>query len=101
MIVTLDGIADDQLARPTPCTEYSVGDLIDHVDLVCRGATALAQQAADQSLVPLHLDPRWRVEVAQHVGAVAPAWSDPEVWPRDGNELWAKITLTELVVHAW
>ena len=27
----LHGISDEQLADPTPCTEYTLGDLVDHV----------------------------------------------------------------------
>ena len=38
----LAGVADDQLSNPSPCVEYTVGDLIDHVDQVCRGSAAVA-----------------------------------------------------------
>lgn len=45
MIEVVSGIANEQLVAPTPCIEYTVGDLIDHVDLVVLGATALAPAA--------------------------------------------------------
>jgi hypothetical protein len=43
MIELVSGVADEQLSGPTPCTEYTIGDLIDHVDLVAQGATTLAR----------------------------------------------------------
>jgi uncharacterized protein (TIGR03086 family) len=114
MIEVLAGVADDQLTNSSPCTEYTVGDLIDHVDQVSRGATALAQHTAelpDTSAGPdaAHLAPDWRDSVAQDVRKLGQAWDDPAAWqgsanvPRSdlSNEMWGKITLTELVVHGW
>lgn len=48
MTDVLAGVADDQLAASTPCTEYSVGDLIGHVDQVAVGFAALARKEADE-----------------------------------------------------
>ena len=31
MAELIRNIADDQLTRPTPCPDYSLGDLVDHV----------------------------------------------------------------------
>ena len=107
--------ADDQLDRPTPCTEMTVGDLVDHVDLVARGSVALVRRdqaeldATAKGPVVVHDVDGWQATVADHVRAVAVAWSDPEVWERPeglpgsglANETWGKIALTELVVHGW
>jgi uncharacterized protein (TIGR03086 family) len=115
MIEVFGGVTDDQLTSPSPCSEYTVGDLIDHVDQVSRGATALARQdtgelkGTDAGLDAAHLDRDWRDRVAQHVQALGTAWDDPAAWLGSAdvsgsglsNELWAKITLTELVVHGW
>jgi len=95
MIEVLTGVTDSQLAAPSPCAEYTVGDLIDHVDLVSRGSGAAADRDRDR--------------VAEHVRALGAAWDDPTAWlGRSGaaglelsNELWGRITLTELVVHGW
>jgi uncharacterized protein (TIGR03086 family) len=114
MIEVLAGVTDDQLTSSSPCTEYTVGDLIDHVGQVSRGATALAHHTAglpgtgtgpDAS----HLDPGWRDSVARHVRELGEAWDDPAAWQGSANvpgsdlsnEMWGKITLTELVVHGW
>ncbi len=110
MIGVLAGVTDDQLTWSSPCTEYTVGDLIDHVDQVSRGATALARRAAElPGPDAVHLESDWRDRVAQHVLEVGEAWDDPAAWQGSANvpgsdlsnEMWGKITLTELVVHGW
>lgn len=106
MIDVLGGVADDQLTSASPCTEYTVGDLIDHVDVVSRGATALAHHRSElPGTDGAHLDPGWRDSVTRHVRELGEAWDDPAAWRGGANgpdpDLWGKITLTELVVHGW
>jgi uncharacterized protein (TIGR03086 family) len=113
MIEVLAGVTDEQLTRSSPCTEYTVGDLIDHIDQISCGSTALAQQdTVEQSGTgpdASHLDPDWRLSVALHMLALGKAWTDPAAWQGVANvpgsdlsnEMWGKITLTELVVHGW
>jgi uncharacterized protein (TIGR03086 family) len=113
MIKVLAGVADDQLTSSSPCTEYTVGDLIDHVDLVSRGATALARHVTppvtDTGPDAAHGAPHWRDSVTQHLAELGEAWDDPLAWQGSANvpgsdlsnEMWGKITLTELIVHGW
>ena len=115
MIDLLAGVTDEQLDGPTPCTEYTVGDLVDHVGQVCRGAAALARRDDDgvsragAGPVAAHLEPGWREAVSEQVRSVGEAWDDPAAWAGTGavpgsdlsNETWGKIALTELVVHGW
>ncbi len=109
MIRVVSGIATEQLAAPTPCTEYTVGELIDHVDLVTQGAMALALGISLPSTGYSHLEPDWQDAVIEHLQALGEAWDDPAVWAGSGNvpasdlsnTTWGKITLTELVVHGW
>ncbi|HEY4928109.1 MAG TPA: TIGR03086 family metal-binding protein [Acidimicrobiales bacterium] len=110
MIEVVAGVASEQLASPTCCTDYTVGDLIDHVDLVAQGATALARGLGQLSNTnSSHLEPDWQATVIQHVQTLGKAWDDPVAWEGVGNvpgsdlsnATWGKITLTELVVHGW
>jgi uncharacterized protein (TIGR03086 family) len=102
-------ITNEQLAGPTPCTEYTVGGLIDHVDLVVQGATALALGSELPVAGYSHVEPDWRDIVTQNLQALGRAWDDPAAWEGiegvPGSDLsnttWGKITLTELVVHGW
>jgi hypothetical protein len=42
----VQGVRDDQLTAPTPCSESSLGDLIQHVDGLSLAFTAAAQKTA-------------------------------------------------------
>ena len=115
MIDLLAGVADDQLIGPSPCTDYTVGDLIEHVDQFCHGFSALAhhdtggRQGTGSGAGATHFGPGWRDAVAQHVQELGKAWDDPVAWQGStnlsglelSNELWGKIAFTELVVHGW
>ncbi|TDB87873.1 TIGR03086 family protein [Actinomadura sp. KC216] len=114
MIEILAGVDDARLADPTPCADYSVGDLIDHVDVVADGFTALAlrkySESADREPSAANLAPGWRDVVAEHLRALGAAWDDPAAWEGGtdvggglelANDVWGKITLTEIVVHGW
>ncbi|MBN6033994.1 TIGR03086 family protein [Amycolatopsis sp. 195334CR] len=86
------GTADDQLALPTPCTDYPVADLIRHVDEVAGGGAELGDG--------------WRVRVARQLATLRRAWIDPAAWTGTGHldlpkRTWGRIVLTELVVHGW
>lgn len=115
MVKVLAGVTDSQLTESSPCTLWSVGDLIDHVDQVALVFTALALENADELLRVAtnpdvaHLGPDWHESISKHVRALGTSWDDPAAWQGSGNmpgsdlsnELWGKITLTELVVHGW
>lgn len=104
MIDVLAGVADDQLAGPTPCTEYTVADLVDHIDEVAEGFAGLAGGEAGEPT-----DTDWRQNVAAHVRALGEAWDDPAAWQgmsdagglELSNETWGRIAFTEMVVHGW
>jgi uncharacterized protein (TIGR03086 family) len=115
MIEVLGGVTDDQLAGTSPCAEYTVGDLVDHVDHFSRLFAAFARhdsaelQRVGPAPTPVHLDPDWHQAVPAHVRLLVEAWEDPAAWQGANNmpgsdlsnETWGKITLTELVVHGW
>jgi uncharacterized protein (TIGR03086 family) len=114
MTDVLAGITDDQLASLTPCTEYTVGDLIDHVDVVAVGFAAVAGKdsagdAAGLEPSAANLGVDWRDRLAKHLQALGEAWDAPAAWEGTSNgagvdlpnELWGRIALTELVVHGW
>jgi uncharacterized protein (TIGR03086 family) len=115
IIAVLAGVRDDQLSRSSPCSEYKVGQVIDHIDEVCQLYTAVAHHDTGEALetdtgsVGAHLSPGWRSTVAQHVRVLGKSWADPAAWTGTtsifglelSNELWGRIVLTEMVVHGW
>lgn len=101
------GITDEQLADSTPCTEYTVRDLLDHVDGVARGfAEAAGAEVTDAALA---FDGEWREAFGHRLLVLAKAWDDPAAWAGESdqgglklpNETWGRIALTEVVVHGW
>ncbi|WP_024801124.1 TIGR03086 family metal-binding protein [Nocardia sp. BMG51109] len=98
MIELLADVSDELLGRPTPCAEYTVADLVDHIVESARGFIELAGRAAPPP-----------GDRAAQVAELGEAWADPAAWTGTGgppqlrlpNELWGRIALTEMVVHGW
>ena len=109
------GVTDDQLGRTTPCPDYTLGDLLEHV-----GGLAVAFRAAatktgaelggagpsgDASRLPAD----WRTRIPEDLVAMAAAWKDPEAWTgmtEAGGvdlpgEVAGLVALDELVIHGW
>jgi len=112
MATLVRAVTDDALRMPTPCANYDVAELIEHIDMVSQGFAALARRdpvntpAADEHVTT---DPGWRVTVCDHLLDLADAWRDPAAWQGDtnagdvhlANETWALVALTEVIVHGW
>ncbi|MEV0701871.1 TIGR03086 family metal-binding protein [Saccharopolyspora sp. NPDC050389] len=110
----LEHVADEQLTAPTPCTEYTLGDLIDHVSGLSLAFTAAA--AKDFSLTgggpsgdAARLPGDWRTRIPAQLAALAEAWREPAAW--DGmtqaggiqlpGPVAGAVAMNELVVHGW
>ena len=105
------GIGEEQLDNSTPCPEYAVRDLIEHLDESARGFAAAAGADADTTpLVAGSLPHGWRELLGSRLKTLGEAWDDPAAWQGRtdfgggldfSNEEWGKIALTEVVVHGW
>ena len=108
-------IGDDQLASPTPCPDYTLGDLLDHVDGLSQAFTdAATKQLAEGGTQPpsgnaAHLERDWRTRIPQRLAALAEAWRDPAAWEgmtQAGavdmpSEIAGLVALNEVIVHGW
>jgi uncharacterized protein (TIGR03086 family) len=116
MIDLLTGISDDQLTHPTPCTEYTVANLVDHVDDLAQGFVAIARKdtgdpgRTSREPATTKIGDVRRTGVAEQVRLLGEAWDDPAAWQGTTaadadlalpNEVWGKIAFTEIVVHGW
>src|SRR5438094_7598725 len=109
MVDLLAHVTDEQLTGPSPCAEYTLAELIQHVDVASQRFIALARQDSVAGPDTADLGPGWRDSVAEHVRTLGKAWDEPAAWRgstnRAGldlpNERWGKIALTEIVVHGW
>lgn len=112
----LDGVRDEHLDDPTPCTGRSVGQLIQHVV----GLSAAFRAAADKDLGEWTdsdpdatgwpaLEDGWRQTLAERLPALVAAWRSPEAWQgmtRAGGvdlpgEVAGLVALDEVVLHGW
>ncbi len=107
-------VPDSMLGEPTPCSEYTLGDLLDHVGGFAVGFAAAAGKPTGDTQPPppgdaSQLEDGWRTRIARDLRAMADAWSDPQAWTGTtklaGIELPADAAgifgLDELVVHGW
>ncbi|MCX2970185.1 MULTISPECIES: TIGR03086 family metal-binding protein [Streptomyces] len=111
----LPGVEDARLDARTPCADYTVADLLQHLlelaeaftDAAAKRSTPLtaeAPQPPGDALVP-----EWRTRLPERLTALADAWRDPGAWEgttqAGGIELPGEqagvIALNELLVHGW
>ena len=108
-------VRDDQLTAPTPCPDYTLGDLLEHVHGLALAFTAAARKevlpdagqgpSGDASRLP----DDWRESTTTRLAALAAAWRDDAAW--EGLTTVAGVTMPaadmaavavdEVVVHGW
>jgi uncharacterized protein (TIGR03086 family) len=115
-LATLVGnVGDDQLRAATPCPDYSVGDLLDHIGGLAlafanagrKGGGELAEGSGSGDAT--RLASSWRTEIPASLDALAAAWRDPSAWTgmtRVGGidlpgEVAGAVALDEIVLHGW
>ena len=108
------GIGDAQLAAPTPCSEFTLGELLRHVGEMATTFTAAARKRRDASPVREGDDDTasakaLRERVRADVLGLALAWRTPTAWTGETTAAGTRldsataglIALDELVVHGW
>ncbi|HEX6876633.1 MAG TPA: TIGR03086 family metal-binding protein [Nocardioidaceae bacterium] len=112
----VNALRGDQLGDPTPCTGYTLGDLLQHVRGLAEAFTLAGRKQqppggsmpppqGDASLLPAD----WRGEIADWLGQLVDVWSDRAAWEGTawiaGFEAPASAVgitaANELVVHGW
>ena len=115
MRTLVEGVADDQLGLPTPCPDYTVADLLDHIDTLSIAFVAAATQ--DERGGGTRPPPGDAARLGDGLADAHPrrprrladAWRDPEAWTgmtvtaavETPGEVAGLIGLDELVVHGW
>ncbi|MGW3404667.1 TIGR03086 family metal-binding protein [Streptomyces zhihengii] len=103
------GIADDRLGDPTPCAEYDVRQLVDHLYQVVVNFQALAtKKDADFSREAAFVGQGdWRAGFAEETAALVDAWAAPGADQGVTGQmsmpapLVGRMALGDLTVHAW
>ena len=108
-------VPEEDLARPTPCPAYALGDLIEHVGGLAIAFAAAANKERDARTDQAspgdaaRLDADWRERIPRDLTALALAWQEPGAWqgmtriagmdtPADTVGL---VLADELAVHGW
>lgn len=115
MIDLIRTIETDQLGAPTPCREYDVGQLVNHLlfwgpslEGAARKESIPPPEDDDRDIVLTHGD--WAVALEAQLERLVAAWSEPVAWEGTTTmgspmELPAPMVggmvLGELVVHGW
>jgi uncharacterized protein (TIGR03086 family) len=108
-------VPDDALANATPCPEYTLGDLLDHVGGLAMAFTAAATKTFGEAGGPgpsgdaSRLEDGWRERIRADLEGLGEAWRAPEAWngmTQAGGvdlpgEVAGLVALDELVVHGW
>lgn len=113
----LDGVRDVRLGDPTPCDDYCVAALLDHIAGLSLAFAWGARKSAPPWTGPPgapqpsagNLDPEWRKVIPVRLAGLAEAWRDPAAW--EGmtevagvsmpGETTGTVALDELVLHGW
>ncbi|MEU7976882.1 TIGR03086 family metal-binding protein [Micromonospora sp. NPDC049089] len=102
------GVSDDQLDLPTPCSDYLVRDLLNHLFQVVVNFQDLAEKRqVEWAEKPDHLGDGWRDRFEAETGRLVAAWSDPStlegVSPGMGmpQPVIGGMALLDLTVHGW
>ena len=113
--VLIASVPDADLSQPTPCRDYSVGDLLDHIGrlTIAFGGAAVKAAGPSATMGPAgdaaNLEPDWRTALPRKVLELAEAWQERDAWTGitriGGGELPGQVaglvTLGELSVHGW
>ena len=108
------GVADDELPWPTPCTDWTVAALLDHLMVRSHAFTVAARKRTDAphgSSTPSaqHLPAHWRSRLPVLLEELATAYKDPFAWTGTtqlgGVTMPATATgvlaMSELITHSW
>jgi uncharacterized protein (TIGR03086 family) len=111
----VEGVDPQRLDAPTPCPDYTLGDLLEHVGGLALAFTWAARKefpegdsqapAGDASRLPAD----WQTTIPRDLLAMADAWRAPDAWTgmtQAGGidlpgEVAGIVALDELVIHGW
>lgn len=107
-VPVIQGIGDDRLKDPTPCSEYQVQALVNHLFQVVVNFQALAaRKPADFSASPDFLTDDWRARFAVEADRLVAAWASPEALEGISSGMGlpqrtvGQMALLDLTIHPW
>jgi uncharacterized protein (TIGR03086 family) len=113
------GVRDDHLGGTTPCPDYPVAALLDHLMGLCIAFTQAARkqplpadggsESAPATPTADHLAPTWREQLPVRLQELAAAWDEPGAWAGEATAggvtmpapAMGAVALDEVAVHGW
>lgn len=109
------GVDDGELSNPTPCPEWTVATLLDHLMGLSVAFTQAAHKRIDgtASSAPApsaqHLSRHWRSRLPVLLEDLATAWKDPAAWTGTSQAggvtmpaaALGHVAMNELIMHSW
>lgn len=111
------GVDDDELSGPTPCPEWTVAALLDHLMGLSYVFTQAARKRTDvpgTSDAPpeptaQHLSRHWRSRLPALLEELSTAWKDPSAWRGTSQAggvtmpaaALGTVAMNELIMHSW
>lgn len=103
-------VTDDALERPTPCSAWTVGDLVEHLAGLAWHFAGVARGRPPTSPPPASDRPDgWRDLLVQELVDLAEAWRTPGAWDGEDEAGGVRmpraalgiVALDEVVLHGW
>jgi uncharacterized protein (TIGR03086 family) len=109
----VDNVTPAELSRPTPCDEWDVRALTNHI--IVWTSHSLERRAHGESVAPelierdFAAEPDFALGYRAQLDRAIDAWADPAVWDRELDVMGAKtpaadvagLIIAELVLHGW
>jgi uncharacterized protein (TIGR03086 family) len=112
------GVREDQLGGTTPCPDYPVAALLDHLMGLCVAFTCAARkepmptdggESQQGEATADHLEPAWRERLPERLRELVTAWEDPAAWEGEctaggvtmPSAVMGLVALDEVAVHGW
>src|SRR4051794_20539804 len=108
-------VPDSALGNPTPCTDYTVGDVLDHIHGLTFAFGGAAEKTGGEAATmgpagtAANLPPDWRTSLPPKLAELAAKWEKPDAWTgtttvggqQSPAEFIGVICFGELSVHGW
>jgi uncharacterized protein (TIGR03086 family) len=112
------GVRDEHLGGTTPCPDYTVAALLDHLMGLCVAFACAARkepmpsdggESQQGEATAEHLDPAWQEQLPERLRQLATAWDDPAAWEGEctaggvtmPGAVMGLVALDEVAVHGW
>ena len=105
----MEATGPEHLAKPTPCTEFTVKELLEHLVLVVRRVAAIGRGEHWSTITEQPTDSGWAGDFRNGAHEIMEAWADPAIldtvlevpWGEFPGAVLMYTYTAELATHGW